>query len=574
MAEQSERVRDILRRQDEMEQVRSHYERVWSQVSEFCCPDAPEMDWRGKASMREESNAGQRQERYGSLVFDNTIASAEDRLTAGLESLITPQSEKWHGLTTEEYNDEETQEEKEWAEGVRDYLFSLRYSAASHFVPAIQGVYSNVVRFGPAYLYAEEGFGNTHLRYSSIPINEGYIARNRWGDVDIFHRRYARTIREVAQMVGYDKLTPKLKDRAADPVKCLEKVTIIQAIQPRNERRMYSLAGERVYLDSPFVSYHVLEDEEQSILKERPFQSFPISTFDWKRYEGETYSMGPMVRALVTVRELNAVRRSGLRALQQITDPALAHSPDLDFVPVLNPGEAYPGLMSDAGNMLIQPISTGQNPSYAFDYAQARSEDVKDMMFVNLFQVLINNPQMTATEALIRQEEKGALLGPAGAVIQRGLATNLDRELSILEAKGIYEEGSRFVPPESLAGKNVRPTFTSPLDILRRSAEARDTIQVMQTAASLAQVDPGIMDNIDADEALRVIQSAGRSPSKIFRRPEEVAEIRKQKQQAQQAQLGMGAIGQAAETAKTTADAAKSANDAGLLQQLMAAGNA
>jgi hypothetical protein len=283
--------------------------------------------------------------------------------------------------------------------------------------------------------------------------------------------------------------------------------------------------------------------------------------------------MGPMVRALVTVRELNAVRRTGLRALQQITDPALAHSPDLDYVPVLNPGEAYPGLMNDSGTMLIAPINTGANPSYAFDYATTRQEEVKDMMFVNLFQVLINNPQMTATEALIRQEEKGALLGPAGAVIQRGLSSNLDRELSILEAKGLYEEGSRFVPPDSLAGKTVRPTFTSPLDILRRSAEARDTIQVMQTAASLAQIDPGIMDNIDADEALRVIQSAGRSPSKIFRRPEEVRQIREQRQQQQTAQMGIATLGQAAETAKTTADAAKSADQAGILQSLMGAGS-
>lgn len=572
MTEQSERVRNILQRQDELEQIRQPYEAVWDQVAELCCPDAPRMDWRGKPN-RDADNAATRQQQYGSVVFDNTIASAEDRLTAGLESLITPQSEKWHGLTTEEYNDEETQEEKEWAEGLRDYLFSLRYSASSNFVPAIQGIYSNVVRFGPAYLYAEEGFGSTYLRYSSIPVNEGYIARNRWGDVDVFHRRYARSIREIAQLVGYDKLPASLKDRANDPVKCLEKLTIIQGVQPREERRMYDLAGERIYLDSPYVSYHVLEGEENAMLMEKPFQSFPVSTFDWKRYEGETYSMGPMVRALVTVREVNAVRRTGLRALQQITDPALAHSPDLDFVPTLNPGESYPGLMNEQGNMLIAPISTGQNPSYAFEYANARAEEIKDMMYVNLFQVLINNPQMTATEALIRQEEKGALLGPAGAVIQRGLSTNLDRELTILEAKGIYEEGSRFVPPDSLAGKDVRPTFTSPLDILRKSAEARDAMQVLTTASQMAQMDPTVMDNIDSDEALRIIQSAGRAPQRIFRRNEEVEQIRKSRQEAQQAQQGIATIAQGAETAKTGAEAANVAQQAGLLG-LLPQGNA
>ena len=58
------------------------------------------------------------------------------------------------------------------------------------------------------------------------------------------------------------------------------------------------------------------------------------------------------------------------------------------------------------------------------------------MMFVNLFQTLVQNPQMTATEALIRQEEKGALLGPSGSIIQAGFAANLDRELGYPRGQG------------------------------------------------------------------------------------------------------------------------------------------
>nr|WP_246804893.1 hypothetical protein [Mesorhizobium mediterraneum] len=42
---------------------------------------------------------------------------------------------------------------------------------------------------------------------------------------------------------------------------------------------------------------------------------------------------------MTTVREKNAVRRSGLRALQQITDPATASKARLDLCRVLNPGE-------------------------------------------------------------------------------------------------------------------------------------------------------------------------------------------------------------------------------------------
>ncbi|MER8726094.1 portal protein [Mesorhizobium sp. M1027] len=559
------RARDILSRQAELESERSQYEHVWEAVSEFCDPDAPDM-WSGRRQAGADSQA-ERQERRGARVYANTINSAANRLAAGLESLIIPQSEKWHGLSTAAINDDETDEEKEWAEALRDFLFSLRYSANSNFVPATQACLRNVVRYGPAYLYAEEGFGSTLIRYASIPVVEGYLSRNRWGQVDIFHRRYERTARQAAQLLGYDRLPARIKVLVDDPAKCETKISLIQCIQPRDERKMYSLSGSYQYLDTAFASYHVIEDEE-AIVREGGFRSFPVSCFNWRRYEGDPYGISPTIEALTTVREENAVRRSGLRALQQITDPATASKARLDYVPVLNPGENYPGLIDDAGRPLIAPIATGQNPTYAFNYADSRAEEIRDMMFVNLFQTLVQDPQMTATEALIRQEEKGALLGPSGSIIQAGFASNLDRELGILEDKGLYEEDSRFLPPASLAGKALRPTFTGPLDVLRRSAEARDTIQVVTTAMQMAQFDPGVMDNIDGDEALKIVQGAGRSPQRIFRRQDEVAGIRDARAKAQTAQAGMASIVSAGKLARDAVPAAVQARDSGLLDGL------
>jgi hypothetical protein len=235
---------------------------------------------------------------------------------------------------------------------------------------------------------------------------------------------------------------------------------------------------------------------------------------------------------------------------------------------VLNPGENYPGLIDDNGRPLIAPIATGQNPTFAFDYAATRADEIRDMMFVNLFQVLVQNPNMTATEALIRNEEKGALLGPSGSIIQAGFAVNLDRELGILEDKGLYDEDSRFLPPPSLAGKQVRPTFTGPLDVLRRSAEAKDTIQVVTTSMQMAQFDPGVMDNIDGDEAIKVIASAGRSPQRIFRRKEDVAAMRDARAKQQQAQAGAAAMAAAGKVAKDAVPAVVQARDSGLLDGL------
>ena len=560
--------RDVLTRQSEMEHERADYEPVWEAVSEFCDPDAPDI-WSNRGTTGRRTSQAERQERRGSRVYDNTINSASNRLAAGLESLIIPQSEKWHGLATDAIDDEETDEEKEWAESLRDLLFKLRYSAGSNFVPSTQAVLRNVVRYGPGYLYAEEGFQRSMIRYASIPVVEAYISRNRWGDVDTFNRKYERSARQCAQLFGYDKLPAKIKMLVDDPAKCDEKVCIVQAIMPRKERNLYRRGGLMAYIEAPFASYHVIEGEE-AIVKESQFRSFPISCFNWRRYEGDTYGLSPTIEALTTVRELNAVRRTGLRALQQITDPATASRSDLDFAPVLNPGQNYPGLIDDNGRPLIAPINVGQNPGPALDYAAQRSEDIRDMLFVNLFQVLVQNPQMTATEALIRQEEKGALLGPSGSIIQSGFAANLDRELDILAEKGLYAEDSIYLPPESLAGKDVRPTFTSPLDVLRKASESRDADQVVMSAANIVKLtgDPSAFDVIDVDEYLRIKKDASRAPQRLLRTKEEVADMREARAKKQQAMEGMAALAQAGKLAKDAVPAAIQAKDSGMLDAM------
>ena len=264
------RARDVLARQDELEAERSAYEQVWEEVATFCDPDAPDI-WTHRPSTgsgRGFGSQAERSERRSVKVYDNTINSAANRLASGLESLIIPQSEKWHGLSTEALNDEETDEEQEWAESLRDFLFSLRYSATSNFVPATQACLRNVVRYGPGYLYAEEGFGATMIHYASIPVVEAYIGRNRWGQVDLFHRKYERTARQCAQEFGIEAAAADQGDgRRSGEVPAEGR--LIQCIKPRDDRKTYRKGDATDYLDSAFVSYHVLEEEEE-IVRESP----------------------------------------------------------------------------------------------------------------------------------------------------------------------------------------------------------------------------------------------------------------------------------------------------------------
>jgi hypothetical protein len=562
MAEGSS-AQDILSRQSQLESKRQPYESVWKDVAEYCAPDAPEFLRNGFSSSKTD-NQVTRTDRRTRRVYDTTVRTGQRRLAAGLESLITPQNDKWQGLTTAAMDDEETDEEKEWAEKVRDFLFSIRYSPGSGYVPAMQSCYANIVRFGPAYLYPEEDFSGKYMRYRSLPVAEVWVARNKWGEVDTLHRRYKRSARVAYQMFG-GKLPQKIIDMAKEPGQCDEMIEFVHSICPNHDRKTYKRMGQTEYIDGPFKSYHVICDGEK-LVKEKDFSSFPVACFNWGRDDGDDYGTSPVIELLTEVREINAVRKSTLRSIQGVSDPALALGGKVDWLPPLDPGSRHPGMIDDNGRLMAQPILTGARPDYAFQYIEQSRNTIQEGLYVNLFQTLVSKPgNQTATEALIRQEEKGALLGPAGSSIQGGLSMQTDRELSILESKGLYEADSRFVPPQSLEGKSIRVQFTSPLDILRKAGEAKSVVEVWSFAGQMAAIKPEILDNLDPDESLRVFHGAGRAPQSILKRKEEVEEDRAQKAKAAQAQMGMAAAQQGAAVAADAVPAMAQAADAGLI---------
>jgi hypothetical protein len=139
---------------------------------------------------------------------------------------------------------------------------------------------------------------------------------------------------------------------------------------------------------------------------------------------------------------------------------------------------------------------------------------------------------MTATQSLIRANEKGELLGPAGAKIQHAMSRTSDRELSILERKGVYQEGSLLAPPASLAGRAFKTVFTSPLDRLQRNKELIGISQTFEVIRPLAAVDPGVLDNFDGDEIVRLAADISGVPRKALRQRGEVEQMRQQRAEA------------------------------------------
>src|SRR5690606_9624 len=181
------------------------------------------------------------------------------------------------------------------------------------------------------------------------------------------------------------------------------------------------------------------------------------------------------------------------------------------------------------------PMIHAQNPSFAENLMELKRQGIRRSAYVDLFQTLVQNPRMTATEAIIRANEKGELLGPAGAKIEAALGRAAERELDIVQRKGAFAEGSPLSPPAVMAGKNVGVRATGPLSRLRRMQELQGVESVTAMAGALAQYGPevagDILDRIDHDETLELVREIRGAPRKMFRTDEEVAARRQEREE-------------------------------------------
>jgi hypothetical protein len=305
-----------------------------------------------------------------------------------------------------------------------------------------------------------------------------------------------------------------------------------------------------------------LEVETKHEIRRSGFNYWPIIVYWWNQIPNSAYGESPVMLVLAEIKSANILSKNALLSAQQLTRPPVGTADDATMArPNLNPEAINYGAVDAQGRLKIQPIITAQNPSLVREIMEASRNQIQDGMYSKVWQYLIQNPQMTATEALIRANEKAETFGPIGTRIQAGLSVLTDAELTILEGKGAWAPGSALEPPASLRGKNIKPRYTSPLDRLRRSADLIGIQRALEIAVPLAQVDPDVMDNFDMDAIVQAAQEITGAPKKILRLKDEVAAMREQKQQQRAAANAIATVGAAGEAAQSAIPAAQMAGD-------------
>src|SRR5215831_13460383 len=221
---------DIIDRANKLASDRIYWVSVWMDIARMVLPtESPELSFSlmqlgvnrlGSGPLMGSTGAGSTYpnapQRVKSI-YDNTGMSACERLASGMESLVTPQSEKWHGLAVADIlKDNTTDEENIYLERLRNFLFALRYDPHAGFIPSHQKAMRSCVAFGTAVNYVEQDDGRKRagesiipIRYQYCPLNENLLATNDYGTVDTNFRVRKFTIKQLVTKFGYKNVSTK-----------------------------------------------------------------------------------------------------------------------------------------------------------------------------------------------------------------------------------------------------------------------------------------------------------------------------------------------------------------------------
>lgn len=520
-------------------QVRQSYEPVWQQIDERINPTGVQFG----RSVGDTSKSRQHNEK----VFDATPGLALDRFKAAIHSLVTPRNQQWHGLAAADEDLSEDPEVMRYLQEVTNRLFGARYRA--NFDSEVQGCYGGGGKYGSFAMFVGERPGQG-LYYRGVPIEQCYFAENEFGTIDLFHRDWFWTARQAYARWG-DKLPSVIKDAAERRPD--QQFRFLHVVKPRTDADV----GRLDHKGMAFVSYYVHVDT-RTVLEEGGFRTFPYAVGRYDLVAGDTYGRSPCMTILPDVKMLNEMNKATIQAAQlALLPPMLAQRDGVLDALRLTPGAVNYGGVDEQGRALVQPLNMGANLPIGIEMMDQKRGVINDALLQTLFQILVDKPNITATEAMLRAQEKGQLIGPTGSRIESEfLSPMVARELDLLAAAGQLPE-----MPAKLAerGGAYELKFDSPLSRMREADGGVAILRTFEQLAPLAQVaGPSVFKRFNIDASAKELARLNGMPAKLLYTDEEMEQI--DAQQAEQANLQ-----QILQAAPVAASAAKDLAQANVL---------
>ena len=452
-------------------------------------------------------------------VIDTTAAHSIRVLAAGMQGGMTSPAMPWFlsRMADESLNDHRAV--REWLQGVEKAIYHS--FARSNLYHCIHTLYEELAAFGTAVMYAEE-HEVTGIRFRTLNAGEYYLSADHENRIDTVFRRMYLTARQLVRRFGEDRVSDEVRRAASSSP--YEWFPVIHLVRPREERKRDRIDAR----NKPFESVYFEELSEGAILWEGGYDEFPFMTPRWNVYGSDVYGRSPGMDVLPDVKMLQEMQITSLKALHKMVDPPM-------IIPAgwRGPIKTFPG----GQTMAQKENQEGLRPLYEVKFdlspAEAKIEQVRmrirEGFYNDLFLMILETPNMTATEVLERRQEKMLMLGP---VVERQQSELLDplirRTFGILFRQGRIPE-----PPAHVVGKDMRVEYVSILAHAQKSERSQNIrglagfVEELGKAQKASGIPPDVWDKIDTDEMVDEFGKAMGASPKLIRSKDEVAGIRR-----------------------------------------------
>jgi hypothetical protein len=540
----------IFLRWKRLEDDRSSWRSHWIEISDYLIPR------RGRYLLESQNSKGRKR---NTKIVDNTGGQALRTLAAGMMSGMTSPARPWFRLQTP---DPEMMD----AAGVKDWLGQSEriirtILTRSNFYNSASTIYTELGAFGTGALYRRR-HPTDIVSFRPFTAGEYVIAEDEYGNVDTLGREFTMSVSQVVEQFVIQRDGTEDWSNVSKTVKRLwdqknydERIEIIHLIQPRRmeERDLTRPLDPK---NKAFMDVYMEKGADgDKLLQENGFDRFPAYCPRWDVLGGDVYGVSPGMEYLGDIKQLQHEQKRKAQAIDKMVNPPMVGSLSLKG----KPSTVLPG-----GTTYVDPQQQG---SQGFQPAYLVQPRINEMMmdiqevqgriqrgfYADLFAMMINSDRrmMTATEVAERHEEKLVLLGPVLQRLNTELLDPLIEDVFLFA----YEAGMLPPPPPAIEGVELEVKYISLLAQAQEAVAASSIERTFSFAGNLSAVFPDIVDNLNADEAIRNYgEILGTSPE-ILRDADQVEAIRAQRREAQQAEQQMMQLQQGAQAAKVLSEA-------------------
>lgn len=512
---------DVIAKYGDAKQQRTRHEPDWRIASAHCMPRHFSA-WNTEGPALYGSSAAEARR----VAYDSTGVRALTKYVAILERIATPHNIKWEVLTTTNPDLNKVRRVREYYDSLNKLLFSKRYAPRAGFIQGASEVYASMGVYGTGPIFVGQRTPNAlsqdpSLLYKAFPLRDIFILLNDEGEVDTVFRRFWLNARQFMQKFPGEELPKAFRANAANGDKPQESAfqEFVHCVYPRS---LSDYDPEAIDVRRhPIVASYICVADRAYVGEEKGYRSMPYLTPRTFTESGDPYGFAPALQALAAMGSASSMKKTNLKQGQKAVDPViLAHDDGVMNGPVdLRPGRVNYGGIDKQGRKLIDTLPTGDF-RIAEKLLESEQNDINEAFFANIFKILMETPEMTATQVMDRVAKESALLSPTmGRIQSEFLGPKTRREIDVLQEMGMIATGDNApglkMPPELVEAKGEYDTvYTSPMAKGMYADEVAGFMRAVNTALEIANAtqDMSYLNHFNFDVAIPEMADRMASP--------------------------------------------------------------